>query len=45
MAPGTHDITFKCGVRNKVIELTVREDLTLHLKWNRLTGSLTVRQA
>lgn len=45
MAPGTHDITFKCGIRNKVIELTVREDLTLHLKWNRLTGSLTVRQA
>ena len=43
MAPGTHIVVFKCGVRNKTIELTVRQDLVLHLNWNRLTGSLTVR--
>ena len=43
MAPGTHNIVFKCGIRNKIIDLTVRQDLELHLKWNRITGSLTVR--
>ena len=43
MAPGTHSVVFRCGIRNKVIDLTVRQDLTLELKWNRLTGSLTVK--
>ena len=42
MAPGTHSVVFKCGIRNKIIDLTVQKDLELHLKWNRLTGSLTV---
>ena len=43
MAPGTHSVVFKCGIRNKVIELTVQQDLTLHLRWNRITGSLVVK--
>lgn len=43
MAPGTHNVAFKCGIRNKIIDLTVQQDLELHLKWNRVTGSLTVR--
>ena len=42
MAPGTHNIVFNCGIRNKIIDLTVRQDLELHLKWNRVTGSLSV---
>ena len=42
MAPGTHNIVFKCGIRNKVIDLTVQQDLKLRLKWNRITGSLIV---
>lgn len=43
MAPGTHNIVFKCGIRNKIIDLTVQQDLALHLTFNRLTGSLTVK--
>ena len=43
MMPGTHSLVFRCGVRNKVIDLTVERDLQLHLKWNRLTGSLVIR--
>lgn len=43
MTPGTHNVIFKCGIRNKVIDLTVQQDLTLNLKWNRVTGSLTVK--
>ena len=43
MAQGTHSVVFKCGVRNKVIELTVQRNLELHLKWNRITGSLVVQ--
>lgn len=43
MTPGTHSVVFKCGIRNKVIELTVQQDLELHLKWNRITGSLVVK--
>ena len=42
MAAGTHSVVFKCGIRNKVIDLTVQRDLELHLKWNRITGSLNV---
>ena len=44
MSAGTHSVAFKCGIRNKTIELTVQKDLTLRLKWNRLTGSLTVKE-
>lgn len=44
MTRGTHSIDFKCGIRNKIIDLTVEGDIELHLKWNRVTGSLTVRQ-
>lgn len=43
MTPGTHSVVFKCGIRNKIIDLTVTQDLELHLKWNRLTGSLGVK--
>lgn len=42
MAEGIHNVVFKCGIRNKVIDLTVQRDLELHLKWNRITGSLMV---
>ena len=43
MAAGVHGVTFKCGIRNKVIQLEVRSDICLNLKWNRLTGSLVVK--
>ena len=43
MTPGTHSVAFRCGIRNKVIDLTVRQDLELRLKWNRITGSLSVQ--
>ena len=44
MTPGTHNVVFKCGIRNKIIDLDVQRDLELHLKWNRVTGSLTVKE-
>ena len=40
---GVHGVTFRCGVRNKVIQLEVAGDLSLDLRWNRLTGSLIVK--
>ena len=43
MAQGTHNIAFRCGIRNKVIDLTVQRDLALTLRWNRVTGSLIVQ--
>ncbi len=43
MTGGIHGVTFRCGVRNKVIQLEVAGDLSVNLKWNRLTGSLVVK--
>jgi Predicted membrane protein len=43
MTGGVHGVTFRCGVRNKVIQLEVAGDLSLNLRWNRLTGSLIVK--
>lgn len=43
MAAGEHGLVFKCGMRNKSIRLEVDRDLSLKLRWNRLTGSLVVR--
>ena len=42
MAPGTHSVVFRCGIRNKAIELDVRQDLALRINWSRLTGSLKI---
>ncbi len=42
MTLGKHSVVFQCGIRNKVIDLDVQQDLALHLKWNRITGSLMV---
>ncbi len=43
MTRGTHGVVFKCGIRNKSIELNVAGDTALRLKWNRITGSLVVK--
>ncbi len=43
MLEGEHSVVFNCGIRNKCISLTVYQNMEIHLKWNRLTGSLSVR--
>ena len=43
MIGGIHGVTFRCGIRNKVIQLEVAQNLNLNLRWNRLTGSLIVK--
>ncbi len=44
MYAGVHSIVCSCGIRNTCIELTVQQNIGLHLKWNRLIGSLEVRE-
>lgn len=40
---GTHNIAFSCGMRNKIVNVNVVENVTLNIKWNRITGSLEVK--
>ena len=38
VSAGTHNIAFSCSMRNKI----VNDNVTLNIKWNRVTGSLEV---
>lgn len=40
---GVHTIGFFCGIRNKIVDINMSSDLTINIKWNRLTGSLVVK--
>lgn len=39
---GTHNIAFSCSIRNKIVNVNVSDNVTLNIKWNRVTGSLEV---
>ena len=39
---GTHNIAFSCSIRNKIVNVNVADNVTLNIKWNRITGSLEV---
>lgn len=39
---GEHKISFSCGIRNKVLDVSVNDDFVLNVKWDRITGSLKV---
>lgn len=39
---GTHNIAFSCSMRNKIVNVNVANNVTLNIKWNRVTGSLEV---
>ena len=41
-AAPTHNIAFSCSIRNKIVNIDVSRDVTLNIKWNRVTGSLVV---
>lgn len=40
---GAHQVVFSCGIRSKVVNIQVNGPLTLHMKWNRVTGSIEVQ--
>ena len=40
---GPHTVACSCGLRNKVLNIDVADDLSLDMKWNRITGSLEVK--
>ena len=42
VSAGTHNIAFSCSMRNKIININVADNITLNIKWNRITGSLEV---
>lgn len=42
ISSGIHNITFSCGIRNKIVQINVTNNATLNIKWNRVTGSLEV---
>lgn len=39
---GTHNIAFLCSIRNKIVNVSVSDNVTLNIRWNRVTGSLEV---
>lgn len=42
VSSGAHCAAFSCSIRNKVVNLNVAGDITLRIRWNRVTGSLEV---
>lgn len=42
VSPGTHNITFLCSIRNKIVNINATSNVVLNIKWNRTTGSLEV---
>lgn len=42
VSAGEHNIAFSCSIRNKIVNINVTNDVTLNIKWNRVTGSLEV---
>ena len=42
ISAGAHNIAFSCSIRNKILDINVVGDMTLNMKWNRITGSLVV---
>ncbi|MCM1334820.1 MAG: zinc ribbon domain-containing protein [Bacteroides sp.] len=42
VSAGEHTIAFSGSIRNKVVTLRVESNVTLNIKWNRVTGSLEV---
>lgn len=42
IAAGTHNIAFSCSMRNKIVNINATSNVTLNIKWNRITGSLEV---
>ncbi len=43
ISAGTHNIAFSCSIRNKIVNINVTDNVTLNIKWNRLTGSIEVK--
>lgn len=39
---GIHNVVFSCSIRNKIVNVSVNDNVTLNIKWNRVTGSLEV---
>lgn len=39
---GAHNIAFSCNIRNKIVNINATSNVTLNIKWNRITGSLEV---
>lgn len=39
---GVHKVAFSCSIRNKIVNINVSNNITLNIKWNRVTGSLEV---
>ena len=42
VSAGTHNIAFSCSMRNKIVNVNVADNVTLNIKWNRVTGNLEV---
>lgn len=43
ISAGAHNIAFSCFIRNKIVNVNVAGNVTLNIKWNRITGSLVVK--
>lgn len=39
---GVHNVAFSCSIRNKIVDVNVTGNMTLHVKFNRLTGGIDV---
>lgn len=42
ISAGVHNIAFMYSIRNKIVNINVNSNVTLNIKWNRVTGSLEV---
>lgn len=42
IAPGKHNLAFYCTIRSRIVDINVYSDMTLNVKFNRITGSLEV---
>jgi len=43
ISSGTHTVAFSCSIRNKIVNVNITDNVTLNIKWNRVTGSLEVK--
>jgi hypothetical protein len=43
ISAGVHNLAFSCSIRNKIVNINVTDNVTLNIKWNRITGSLEVK--
>lgn len=39
---GIHNIAFSCSIRSKIVNINAANNVTLNIKWNKITGSLEV---